>query len=321
MDEIFGLDFGEEVVGLMGIEACVLSAPSNPMVLLPRRLAMILSRWTNAPPTMKRMFCGVDLDIFLVRVLAAAFRGDVGDGPFDDFKEGLLHAFAGNIAGDGDVAGGFADFIDLIDVDDAHFCSGDVVVGGLDKAQDDIFDVFADIAGFGERGRIGNGKRDVEDVGKGAGNEGFSGACRAEEQHVGLAVLDFILFREGADPFIVVIDGDGDGFFGVVLTDHILVELLFDFFGLEKLEFMMDRFFFDNIQAEVDTFIADEGLGPEMSFSTASSVLPQKEQLADYLFFICHTFIILGRLFGLCGDFIDQSHRSRDSWVHVVVSF
>jgi len=33
-----------------------------------------------------------------------------------------------------------------------------VVIGILEQAQNDIFDIFADITGFGERGRVGDGK-------------------------------------------------------------------------------------------------------------------------------------------------------------------
>ncbi len=141
---------------------------------------------------------GVDLDIFLVGVLAAAFGRDVGDGAFDDFQQGLLHAFSGDIARDGDVAGRFADLIDLIDIDDAHLGAGDIVIGGLDEAQDDVFDVFADIAGFGEGGGIGDGKGDIEDVGQSAGDEGFAGTCGSKEQDIGFAVFDLAFFMQAS---------------------------------------------------------------------------------------------------------------------------
>ena len=140
---------------------------------------------------------GVDLDILLVGVLAAPFRRDVGDGPFDDFEEGLLNAFAGNVAGDRDVAVGFADLVDLIDVDDAVLGARDVVVGGLEEAEDDVFDIFPDIARFGQSGGVGNGEGDVEDARQGFGDEGFSRAGGAEEEHVRFAELDLALFMRG----------------------------------------------------------------------------------------------------------------------------
>ncbi len=169
MDQIFGFDFGEEVVGLLAYRRLRLSRASKPMVLLPSRLAIILSRWTKAPPTIKRIFCVLTLIYSWLGCLRPPLGGTLAIGPFDDFQEGLLDSFSGDIAGDGDVAGGLADLIDLIDIDDAHFGSGDVVIGSLDKAEDDVFDIFADIAGFGQGRRIGDGKGNIEDVRQGCG--------------------------------------------------------------------------------------------------------------------------------------------------------
>ena len=42
----------------------------------------------------------VDLQHFLMRVLAPALRRNAGNGPFEDFQEGLLDTFTGYVAGD-----------------------------------------------------------------------------------------------------------------------------------------------------------------------------------------------------------------------------
>ncbi len=167
---------------------------------------------------------GIDADILLIGVLAAAFGRNVGDCSFDDFEEGLLDPFAGDIAGDGDIAGRLADLIDFIDIDNAHFRAGDIVVCRLDKAQDDVFDVFSDIAGFGEGRGIGDGKGDIEDSGKGAGHQCFSGSGGAEQEDIGFAVFDFALFMQGADPLIVVVNSNGNRLFCFFLADDILVQ-------------------------------------------------------------------------------------------------
>ena len=62
----------------------------------------------------------VHLDVLLLGVLAAALRRHVGDGAFEHLQEGLLHPFAGDVAGDRDVVGGLADLVDFVDVDDAR---------------------------------------------------------------------------------------------------------------------------------------------------------------------------------------------------------
>ena len=56
---------------------------------------------------------------FLVRMLAAALRRNVGDRAFQNLQQRLLHAFAGDVAGDGGVLVLAADLVDLVDIDDA----------------------------------------------------------------------------------------------------------------------------------------------------------------------------------------------------------
>ena len=76
------------------------------------------------------------------------------DGAFHDLEQCLLHALARDVAGDRGVVGLAADLVDLVDIDDPALGALDVVVRGLQQLEDDVLDVLADIAGFGERGRI-----------------------------------------------------------------------------------------------------------------------------------------------------------------------
>src|SRR6185295_18143035 len=71
---------------------------------------------------------GVDLQEFLLWMLAAALRGYRGDCAFHDLQEGLLHALARHVAGDRGVVRLAADLVDLVDVDDAALGPLDVVV-------------------------------------------------------------------------------------------------------------------------------------------------------------------------------------------------
>jgi hypothetical protein len=61
----------------------------------------------------------VDLQEFLLRVLAAALRRHRGDCALNDLEQRLLHALAGHVAGDRRIVGLAADLVDLVDVDDA----------------------------------------------------------------------------------------------------------------------------------------------------------------------------------------------------------
>ena len=135
----------------------------------------------------------VNLHIFLLGMLAPALRRDIGDGAFEylqvdacwtpspDTSRVIRRAF--RLAGD---------LVNLVNVDDAalgvlhHRLDVLAVVGGLEQLQQDVFHVFADIARFRERSRVGNRERDVQNLRKGLGKQRFAAAGRAEQQNVGL---------------------------------------------------------------------------------------------------------------------------------------
>ncbi len=118
---------------------------------------------------MKRIFSVEDLDVFLVRMLAATLGRHIAGGALEDLEQGLLDAFAAHVPGDGDVVGLAADLVDFVDVNDADLGPLDVVIGRLEEAQDNVFHVFADITGLGERGGIGDTKGHIDDPGQGCG--------------------------------------------------------------------------------------------------------------------------------------------------------
>jgi hypothetical protein len=101
-------------------------------------------------------------------VLSPALWWNIRDRTFQNLQQSLLDALAGDIARD---TGRFrfpGDLIDLIDIDDAALGAldnvGEVcpVIRGLYQLEEDVLNIFADIAGFREAGGIGNGKRDIE---------------------------------------------------------------------------------------------------------------------------------------------------------------
>ena len=133
---------------------------------------------------------GVDLDELLVRVLAPALGRHRGGRALEDLEQRLLHALAGDVAGDRRVLALAGDLVDLVDVDDAGLGLLDVVVGGLDQLEEDVLDVLADVARLGERGGVGDGERDVEHAGQRLGEQGLAAAGGAEQQDVRLRQLD-----------------------------------------------------------------------------------------------------------------------------------
>ena len=85
----------------------------------PARLSIDLFKAHESAAADEQNVGRVDRREFLVRMLAAALRRNVGDGAFENLQQRLLHAFAGNIAGDRRVLVLLGDLVDLIDIDDA----------------------------------------------------------------------------------------------------------------------------------------------------------------------------------------------------------
>src|SRR6185436_14490378 len=127
---------------------------------------------------------GIDLEEFLVRMLAAALRRHVGDGAFEDLQQRLLNTLAGHIARDRGILILAADLVDFIDVDDALLALLDVAARGLQQLQNDVFDVLADVACLGQRRRIDYGERNREKLCQCLGEEGLAGAGRTNQQDV-----------------------------------------------------------------------------------------------------------------------------------------
>src|ERR1700704_4977151 len=74
----------------------------------------------------KENIARVDLEEFLVRVLAAALRRDVRHRAFENLQERLLDAFTRHVARDRGILVLAADLVDLVDVDDALLALLDV---------------------------------------------------------------------------------------------------------------------------------------------------------------------------------------------------
>src|SRR6266576_2806859 len=155
---------------------------------------------------------GVDLDILLLRMLAPALRGHAGDRALQDLEQRLLYALARDVARDAGVLGFPRDLVDLVDIDDAPLGLGYVEVGSLQQAHEDVLHVLTDVAGFGERGRVGNRERHVQDARQGLRQERFADTRRADQEDVALVEVlpDYVLVQ---DVFDFRRRGDlGDGF-------------------------------------------------------------------------------------------------------------
>ena len=206
---------------------------------------------------------GIDLDVFLMGVLAPALRRDVGDGALDDLQQRLLHALAGDVAGDARVVRLARDLVDLVDVDDAGLRAGDIA-GGLDQPEQDILDVFADIAGLGQRGGIGDRERHIEQLGQRLRQQRLAAAGWPDEQDVALLQLDVVVAVEpGVDALVVVVDRDGQDLLGAILADDVLLSCSYSSRGVGmpakdgSTRGDCRLLLFDDLAAKLHAFIAD----------------------------------------------------------------
>ena len=172
----------------------------------------------------------VDLDVALLRVLAAALRRHVADGALEDLEQRLLHALAAHVARDRDVARGATDLVDLVDVDDALLRTLDIEVRVLQQAQQDVLYVLADVTRFGEGRRIRDCERNVEDARERARQERLARARGAHEQDVALLEIEFGVLVARVQTAVVAVDGDREHLLGALLADDVFAEPLMDLF-------------------------------------------------------------------------------------------
>ena len=145
-------------------------------------------------------------------MLAATLRGHVDNRPFEQFQQTLLHAFARHVAGDGGVIAFARNLVDLIDEDNAPLGFRHVVVGHLEQACEQAFDILSHKSGLSEDGGVDDGEGHVEHACNGFGQQSLAGAGRANEDDV--ALLDvYVIHSLGlhrlflGQTFIVVVYG------------------------------------------------------------------------------------------------------------------
>ena len=189
---------------------------------------MIFSSPTKAPPQMNRMFVVSTGVNSWCGCLRAALRRNVGDRAFQNLQQGLLHAFARNVAGDGRVFVLLRNLVDLVDIYDALLRLLDVSIGGLQEFQNNIFYVLTDVAGFGERRGIHNREGHIQHARQSLRQKCFAGTRRADQQNIGFREFDVPGLPIQEDAFVVVVNRDGELLLGFILADDVAIEKRLD---------------------------------------------------------------------------------------------
>ena len=221
-----------------------------------------------------------------MRVLAPALRRHRRDRALEDLQQRLLDALAGDVARDRRVVRLAGDLVDLVDVDDPGLGLLDVEVGGLDQLQKDVLDVLADVPGLGQRGRVRDRERNVEDAREGLCKQRLPASGRAEQQDVRLLQLHLaVVHLAHPDALVVVVDGDRERPLGLLLRDDVVVEDGVDVHrAREIVEVERDRrrqLLVDDLVAEIDALVADvdAGAGDELLHLALALAAEAAEQL------------------------------------------
>src|SRR4051812_46046559 len=96
----------------------------------------------------------------------------------------------------------------------------------MQQLQQQVLDVFANVTGFGQRGGIANGERNLQIPSEGARQQCLAATSRADQQDVRLIDFDVVLgvFVQH-QPLVVIVDRNGEHLFGVLLSDDVFVQM------------------------------------------------------------------------------------------------
>ena len=197
-------------------------------------------------------------------MLSAALGWDGSHGALENLQQCLLYTLARYVTGDGCIFRFSGNLIDLIDIYDSMLGTVDVVIRSLDNLKKDILHILPHITCFCQCGRIGDSKGDIENFGKCLSQQSL--ARTGGPDHDDVTLLEFhIILNTGIDAFIVVVYCHRKNFFRFILTDHIIVKKRFHLLWLDEIDSVLIiiilhqiKVVFDDLCADVDTFIADK---------------------------------------------------------------
>ena len=256
----------------------------------------------------KEYVLGVDVDEFLLGMLAATLRRNIDNIALKEFQHSLLHSLSGHVARDGGIVRLARDFVNLINEYNTPLCLLHVKVSLLKKSREYALNVLSDIAGLRENGRVHNRERDIKHARNGLREQSLSCSGRAHHQDITLFKLDVVLrsiWRKIVlQALVVVVNSHCKLFLCSVLTNHILVEecgylmrledLLLRVCGsLRSLLLRMPKRLFHILMPHLHTIRADAGvqaLEQERNFVLAPAAEHAVSQAIALCLFLVHIF-------------------------------
>ena len=194
----------------------------------------------------KEDITGIDLDHLLLRMFAAALGRYVGDRSFQNFQKCLLNTLTADVTGDRSVFGFTGDFVNFVNIDNTVFGSFYIKICRLQQTNQHIFDVIANIAGFGQCRCVCNRKRNIQDLRQSLCQQRLTDTSRSQKENIALLQF-YILVLIGAlmqNPLIMVINRDRQRNLGLILANNILVQHSFNLSWLEQCDVLISSYRF-----------------------------------------------------------------------------
>ncbi len=184
-------------------------------------------------------------------------------------------------------------------------CFGHVVIARLQQLGNDVFNVLANVTGFGERGGVCHDERHVQHTGHGLREQGFARAGGTDQQNVALGQFDVILFAGllVAQPLVVVVNRHRKRTFGHFLPDDVVVQVALEFCGRgERIvsfavhRFQVGQFVANDVIAQVNAFVANEHGGTGDQLLDFMLAFAAKRAIQCFFggraFFVGHQFVL-----------------------------
>ena len=161
-------------------------------------------------------------------MLSSALRRNIGYRTLENFQKCLLYALTAYITGNRGIFGFSCNLIYFIHIDNASFGFCNIKIRCLNQAQENVFNIFTDIACFCQGRSISNGKRNIQYSCQCLRKKRFTDTGRTEKKDIAFVQCN-IIFILIVDSFIVIIYRNRKRNLGFILSDHIIVKHCFDF--------------------------------------------------------------------------------------------
>ena len=153
-------------------------------------------------------------------------------------QQRLLDTFAGDVTGDRYTGFLLGDFVAFVQHDDTQLSLLKIIVAAAEQAGQAVFYVGAHVSAGSELGAVLNVAGHVQELCDGLHQQGLPTAGGAQENDVGLVQLDFTVgVIDVTDPFVMIVDGHGEGFLCLVLAYYVFVQMLLDLVGAHSVSF------------------------------------------------------------------------------------